>query len=42
MFSEEQIELKSKVDELNDDVYSLKNDLLDLISQFQLYKQQHN
>ena len=42
MFSEEQIELKSKVDELNDNVYSLKNDLLDLILQFQLYKQQHN
>ena len=36
MFFEEQIELKSKVNELNVEIFNLKNDLLDLASQFKL------
>ena len=36
MFFEEQIELKSKVNDLNTEVFDLKNDLLDLARQFKL------
>jgi len=39
MFFDEQIELKSKVDELNSDVFNLKNDLIDLMSKFKLLEQ---
>jgi len=37
MFFEEQMELKTKVDVLNEDVFDLKNDLIDLTSQFKLF-----
>jgi len=36
MFFEEQMELKSKVNDLNTEVFDLKNDLLELASQFKL------
>ena len=38
MFFEEQMELKTKVDVLNEDVFDLKNDLMDLTSQFKLFQ----
>jgi hypothetical protein len=37
MFFEEQMKLKSKVDVLNEKVFGLKNDLIDLTSQFKLF-----
>ena len=37
MFFEEQMKLKSKVDVLNEEVFDLKNDLIDLTSQFKLF-----
>ena len=36
MFFEEQMELKSKVNDLNTEVFDLKNDLLELASKFKL------
>ena len=39
MFFEEQMELRSKVNDLNDEVFELKNNLIDLMSQVRYLQQ---